>query len=93
MSAERLGAPAGYLLRLLAGVGWTSLPFLPLIRQPALVLAGNDDPLIRLVNAQMMHRLLPHAQLRVFDDGHLGIVTKAHELAPIAGQFLLRDAP
>ena len=93
MSAERLGAPAGYLLQLLAGVGWTSLPFLPLIRQPTLILAGNDDPIIRLVNARMMHRLLPRAHLHVFDDGHLGIVTKAHELAPITGQFLLSDVP
>jgi pimeloyl-ACP methyl ester carboxylesterase len=93
MSAERLGAPAGYLLQLLAGVGWTSLPFLPLIRQPTLILSGNDDPIIRLVNARMMRRLLPHADLHVFDDGHLGIVTKAHELGPITGQFLLSNVP
>jgi len=93
MSAERLGAPAGYLLQLLAGVGWTSLPFLPLLRQPTLILSGNDDPIIRLVNARMMRRLLPHAHLHVFDDGHLGIVTKAHELGPITGQFLLSDLP
>ena len=31
---ERLGAGLGYFLQLLAGVGWTSLPALPLIRRP-----------------------------------------------------------
>jgi poly(3-hydroxyalkanoate) depolymerase len=91
MSAERVGARGGYLLQLLAGFGWTSLPLLPLIRQPTLILTGNDDPIIRLVNARMMFRLLPHAQLHVFDDGHLGILTKADELAPLTGRFLMAD--
>ena len=33
----------GYRYQLIAGVGWTSLPLLPLLRQPTLVLAGDDD--------------------------------------------------
>ena len=85
---SRLGSSRGYLYQLLAGVGWTSLPALPLIRQPTLVLAGNDDPIIPLVNARLMTRLLPNASLYVFDDGHLGLVTRANELAPIIAKFL-----
>ncbi len=80
---ERLGPRVGYFLQLLAGVGWTSLPALPLIRQPTLVLAGNDDPIIPLVNARIMRTLLPHATLHVFDDGHLGLLTSADELGPL----------
>jgi pimeloyl-ACP methyl ester carboxylesterase len=53
-----------------------------------LLLAGRDDPLIPLVNARIMHWLLPHATLDAYDDGHLGLVTQAHELAPIVAQFL-----
>jgi poly(3-hydroxyalkanoate) depolymerase len=87
-SAERLGAPGGYLLQLLAGVGWTSLPFLPLIRQPTLILTGSDDPIIRVINGRIMAALLPRAELQVFDDGHLGLVTKADELAPVVASFL-----
>ena len=49
----------GYLYQLLGGVGWTSLPLLPLLRQPTLVLAGDDDPIIPLANAYLMARLLP----------------------------------
>lgn len=79
----------GYLYQLLAGAGWTSLPFLPTIRQPTLVLAGTDDPIIPLVNATMMARLLPNARLHTYDDGHLALVTRAAELAPVVAEFLL----
>jgi poly(3-hydroxyalkanoate) depolymerase len=88
---ERLGPRTGYYLQLLAGLGWTSLPALPLIRQPTLVLAGDDDPLIPLVNARIMHALLPHASLHVYDDGHLGLLTAAAELGPLVSRFLTSD--
>jgi poly(3-hydroxyalkanoate) depolymerase len=85
---ERLGPRVGYFLQLLAGVGWTSLPALPLIRQPTLILAGNDDPIIPLANARIMRALLPHATLHVYDDGHLGLLTAADELGPLVSRFL-----
>ena len=85
---SRVGSKRGYLMQLLAGVGWSSLPALPLIRQPTLILAGSDDPIIPLINATVMQRLLPHARLHVFDDGHLGLVTSADELAPIIAGFV-----
>ena len=88
---ERLGSTAGYGLQLLAGVGWSSLPALPLIRQRTLILAGSDDPMIPLVNARLMRALLPHASLHVFDDGHLGLLTAADELGPLVSRFLTSE--
>ncbi|KRA38716.1 MULTISPECIES: poly(3-hydroxyalkanoate) depolymerase [unclassified Nocardioides] len=85
---SRVGSRRGYLLQLLAGAGWSSLPALPLIRQPTLVLAGDDDPIIPMVNARILQRLLPHARLHVYSDGHLGLVTSADELAPLIADFL-----
>jgi poly(3-hydroxyalkanoate) depolymerase len=85
---DRVGAPRGYLYQLVAGAGWTSLPFLPLLRQPTLIVSGDDDPIIPLVNARIMHRLIPNSTLRVFNGGHLGLVTEAAELAPVISQFL-----
>ena len=85
----RVGSGRGYLLQLLAGVGWTSLPALPFLRQPTLILAGSDDPIIPLANARIMARLLPDATLHVYDDGHLGLLTQAHQLAPLITDFLL----
>jgi poly(3-hydroxyalkanoate) depolymerase len=89
-------APAprrGYLYQLLASAGWTSLPFLRLIRQPALVLAGDDDPIIPLSNARLLAALLPAARLHVYPDGHLGLVTRAAELAAVVSEFLLAVEP
>ncbi|WP_205013824.1 poly(3-hydroxyalkanoate) depolymerase [Nocardioides albidus] len=85
---SRVGSRRGYLLQLLAGAGWSSLPGLPFIRQPTLILAGDDDPLIPLVNARIMTRLIPHARLHVYADGHLGLVTSADTLAPLVADFL-----
>ena len=59
---SRVGSRRGYLLQLLAGAGWSSLPGLPFIRQPTLILAGDDDPLIPLVERPDPHRLLPNAR-------------------------------
>ncbi|WP_245633140.1 poly(3-hydroxyalkanoate) depolymerase [Luteipulveratus mongoliensis] len=84
----RMGSRRGYWLQLLAGAGWSSLPGLPFIRQPTLILAGDDDPIIPLANARIMRRLIPGAQLHIYPDGHLGLVTSADELAPRIAEFL-----
>jgi poly(3-hydroxyalkanoate) depolymerase len=83
----------GYLYQLTAGAGWTSLPWLRLIRQPTLILAGDDDPIIPLANARLMAALLPAARLHVYPDGHLGLLTRAAELAPLVSDFLLTTTP
>jgi poly(3-hydroxyalkanoate) depolymerase len=87
---SRVGPRRGYLYQLAAGAGWSSLPLLPLIRQPTLLLAGDDDPIVPLVNARIMRRLLPDAELWVYHGGHLGLLTEAAELAPVVDRFLAR---
>jgi poly(3-hydroxyalkanoate) depolymerase len=88
----RVGPRRGYLYQLVAGAGWSSLPLLPWIRQPTLLLAGDDDPIIPLLNARIMRRLLPDAELHIYHGGHLGLLTEAAELAPVVDRFLRRDA-
>ncbi len=90
-AATRVGPRRGYLYQLLAGSGWTSLPFLPFIRQPTLILTGDDDPIVPVANGRIMARLLPHGRLRVYSGGHLGLVTEADELAPVVDAFLDED--
>jgi poly(3-hydroxyalkanoate) depolymerase len=85
---SRVGSAAGYLYQLTAGAGWTSVPFLPLLRQPTLVMAGDDDPIIPLANARLMHRLIPNSRLHVYHGGHLGLITEAAQLAPVVDGFL-----
>ena len=90
---SRVGSPLGYLYQLGAGAGWTSVPFLPLLRQPALILSGDDDPLIPLGNARLLRRLIPNARLHVYHGGHLSLVTEAAELAPVVYGFLAAADP
>ena len=78
----------GHIYQQLAVLGWTSLPFARRIRQPTLILTGDDDPIIAPVNARILHAVLPNAKLHVFHDGHLGLLTSAAELAPIIEDFL-----
>jgi len=90
---SRVGSPRGYLYQLAAGLGWTSLPFLPLVRQPTLILSGDDDPLIPLVNARLLRLLIPHSRLHIYHGGHLGLVTEAADLAPVVDRFLAAADP
>ena len=90
-SSSRLGPQRGYYYQLAAGAGWTSLPLLRLIRQPTLVVAGDDDPIIPAVNPRLMARLIPDACLHLYHGGHLALVTEAGELAPVVEHFLDRD--
>jgi len=87
-NGNRVGPSRGYLYQLAAGAGWTSVPFLPLIKQPTLIAAGDDDPIIPLANARLMNRLIPNSRLHVYHGGHLGLVTEADQLAPVVDGFL-----
>ncbi len=87
----RSGGMRGYYWQLLAGAGWTSIFWLHKLRQPTLILSGRDDPIVPWVNGRIMARLIPNSRLHVFDDGHLGLLTSAAELAPIIRDFLLQE--
>lgn len=84
----RGGHPRGYRYQLLAMLGWTSLPWLWRIKHPTLILAGNDDPLVPLINARVHAWLLRDARLHILDDGHLFLLTRAKETAQIISGFL-----
>jgi poly(3-hydroxyalkanoate) depolymerase len=84
----RWSSDYGYYLQLIAGLGWSSLPWLCLLAQPTLVMAGTDDPIVPLANARILARLIPDAELVTVDDGHLFLVTSAGQCAKIISQFL-----
>jgi poly(3-hydroxyalkanoate) depolymerase len=93
--AAQLRSPKGrgYMYQILAACGWTSLWWLPSLRQPALILAGTDDPLMPVINAKLMASLIRNARLHLVDDGHLFIATRAAEIALVVRAFLADDAP
>ena len=82
----------GYVYQLLAATTWASIPWLPLVTAETLLLFGDDDPIVHVVNGRILARLLPHATLTVVPGaGHLFVIDQPEEAASIVGDFL--DAP
>jgi len=80
------------LYRMAPLFGWTSLPWLWAIRQPALVIAGDDDPVTPLVNHRVIATLMPRARLHtVRGGGHLVLLDSAHQVGPVISSFLRGD--
>jgi pimeloyl-ACP methyl ester carboxylesterase len=79
----------GYYLQMAAIAGWSSLPFLRRIRQPTLVMAGDDDHIVPLINGRMLARLIPEGRLFVVrGGGHLFLLDRARESADAIQEFL-----
>ncbi len=82
----------GYYGQILSLAGWTSLPWLPLLRQPTLVLSGSADPAVPLVNARILAALIPHAELAVLPDGgHLVLFEQLEASVDVVARFLTRS--
>ena len=87
-AVTRPGPAWGSFYQLISLAGWTSLPRLPRLRRPALILAGDDDPIIPLANARIMHRLMPRSELHIYQGGHLDLVLEAERIAAVVEAFL-----
>jgi poly(3-hydroxyalkanoate) depolymerase len=80
----------GYYLQIAAVMGWTSIHWLHRITQPTLIMAGLDDPLVPILNAHILKRLIPRSELKVFNCGHLFLLTRADETVRVMNEFLDR---
>lgn len=79
----------GYLGQLYAITGWSSMPWLHTLRQPTLVITGDDDPIIPLVNGRLLAWRIPDATLHVVrGGGHLFILERPDEIAGLVTRFL-----
>ncbi len=90
-ATTRLGPARGYYYQLISILGWTSLHRLPKLRPPTLILAGDDDPIIPVVNARIMHRLIPRSRLHIYNGGHLELAADSERLAAAVEAFLDAD--
>jgi poly(3-hydroxyalkanoate) depolymerase len=90
---RHIAAPRGlgYFYQLLAAWGWTSIFWMRWLRQPTLIMAGSDDPIVPLVNAKVMATIIKRAKLFVIDDGHLFLVTHPQVSAAVVQRFLVGD--
>jgi len=82
----------GYLYQCWAAATWSSWGRLPMLTQPTLVLAGDRDPLVPPGNANVLAAGIPRARRHlVAGGGHLCLLERAAELAPVVDSFL--DGP
>jgi poly(3-hydroxyalkanoate) depolymerase len=81
-----------YFYQLFAAWGWTSILWMRLLRQPTLVMAGSDDPIVPLINAKLMAMVIRRSRLVVIDDGHLFLVTRPLESSTLVRRFLANGA-
>jgi poly(3-hydroxyoctanoate) depolymerase len=79
----------GYLGQLFAISGWTSLPWLGSLRQPTLVLVGDDDRSSRWSMDGPSPAASPNARLYVVrGGGHLFLLEQPARIAAVVAGFL-----
>jgi len=79
----------GYLYQVLALRRFASGLWLHRLRQRTLVLHGDADPIVRLVNGRILAARIPGARLHtVPGGGHLFLVTRPDEMAGLITGFL-----
>ena len=84
----------GYIWQLLSVMKWSGLPILRDVKQRVLVFAGDDDPLIPVVNPMMLTHLLPNGRLHVMnDEGHLMAMNPDSGIHSLIRSFLGAAAP
>jgi poly(3-hydroxyalkanoate) depolymerase len=89
LRTQRPPSPIGYTWQLAALRRWTSLPWLRSLPQPTLVLAGDADPIIPLINAHVLAERIPGGELHVVrGGGHLFLYLRAGEMAERVTTFL-----
>jgi poly(3-hydroxyoctanoate) depolymerase len=79
----------GYLYQLYAMSGWSSHPWIRTVRHQTLVMHGDRDPVVPLVNGRYLADSLPHGRLHVVNGaGHLFLLDEPGSAAPALVSFL-----
>jgi pimeloyl-ACP methyl ester carboxylesterase len=85
----RPGDPKTYRRQLRAICGWSSMYWMATIRKSTLILHGDDDPIVPVVNSRIMAQLIPESELIIVRrGGHLFLLTRPQEYAGIVADFL-----
>jgi pimeloyl-ACP methyl ester carboxylesterase len=95
-AARRTGCPPswpGYAFQLIAASSFSTFPIAPLIRNPVLILAGDDDPIVKIENQHILRTVLKRSELQIIHGaGHLVLMDSPAESADVIEPFLARDA-
>jgi pimeloyl-ACP methyl ester carboxylesterase len=86
---ERPPSLVGYAQQLFAATVWSSLPWLHQVVPPTLVMSGDDDSIVPVINARVLACRIPTARLIIVrGGGHLMLLDSAADLAPMITDFV-----
>jgi poly(3-hydroxyalkanoate) depolymerase len=90
--AMRAGDKKGYVYQMLAGIGWTSFFWLSQIKLPTLILMGEKDPIVPVVNGKILASRMPNARMETVPCGHMFVLTQAEDVADRIEAFIHEGA-
>jgi pimeloyl-ACP methyl ester carboxylesterase len=89
LNAAKAPSPVGWACQLGAFAGWSSVPFLPLLSLPTLIMADTDDQLVPVGNAHGLHNAIPGSRLELFEGGgHLFMLSRPQQFCEVLTEFL-----
>lgn len=89
LNAATPPSTAGFLYQLAALAGWSSVPMLPLLDVPTLILAGDEDQVVPPLNSRFLHALIPDSRMRLIrGGGHLFMLSHRDECVGELNRFL-----
>lgn len=89
LNAAKAPSPLGFSYQLAAFASWTSLPFLPMLRMPVMVMADEEDQLVPPANAHLLHNAIPGSRLEMFrGGGHLFMLSQRERFIDLLRAFL-----
>jgi pimeloyl-ACP methyl ester carboxylesterase len=81
--------PSGYRSQLQTLLGWSSIPWLHTIAAPTLVLVGDEDPIVPMINSRLFTRLIPVCRRYVLRGaGHLFPLDQPEDIIGVIDAFL-----
>jgi poly(3-hydroxyalkanoate) depolymerase len=92
---EKITPPTkmGYFYQLAAMIGWTSAPWLPLLRTDTLIMMGDDDQIVPLINGKFLNSLIPNSRLEIIKGGgHLFLMAEADLCIRLIREFLMEQS-
>ena len=89
LNAATPPSPIGWACQMNAFGAWTSLPFLPLLAMPTLILADEEDQLVPPANAHFLRNAIPGSRIEMFKGGgHLFMLADTQGFARRLEKFL-----
>jgi pimeloyl-ACP methyl ester carboxylesterase len=84
----------GYAFQLVAASTFSTFAVAPLITSEALILGGDDDPIVKTKNQLILHRLIKGSALQIIEEaGHLVLLDSPEKIAPIIDGFFTDPPP